>query len=140
MTRIENLKKEIKRAGLDAYFTMSVKNIYYLTDFMDISAATLNLIIPLDGTPMLLTQPLSYVAATEKARDCIIKEIGFERTFLGGTISELKNLKLKKIGFDELSISMYLELIKNLESMEFVYSPDTLTTLRWILFPFSRCF
>ncbi len=61
---------------------------------MDISGATLNLIIPLDGTPILLTQPLSYVAASEKAKDCVIKEVRLDRTFIGETISELKNFKL----------------------------------------------
>ena len=37
---------------------------------------------------------------------------------------------MKKIGFDDLSISTYLELVKRLGSIEFIHSPDIILTLR----------
>ena len=52
--RIERLKEELKKENVDGYLITNVKNIYYFTGFMDISDASLNLIIPSQGKPILL--------------------------------------------------------------------------------------
>ena len=131
MTRLTRLKEDVMKAGLDGYFTMSVNNIYYLTNFMDITGATLGLAIPVEGMPILLAQPLSYVAASEKAEGCAVRNIGFRGSFLGETIRELRNLKFKNLGFDDLSLSTYLNLVKKLgSSTKVVQSPDILLRLR----------
>jgi len=121
----------MEKKGFGGYFTMSVKNIYYLTGFKDISGAALSLIIPLDGTPVLLTQPLSYVAASEKAEGCVVKDVGFKGSFLGETVRELRRLKAERLGFDDLTIAMYLSLGEKLGgSMKLIHSPETVMRLR----------
>ena len=130
MTRINNLKNELKKANLDGYLTMNIKNIYYFTGFMDISGAILNLIIPIDDKPVLLTSPLSYFAASEKAKECSVKNIGFRGKILDKTINEIKELKMKDIAFDELQMSMYLKLVKESKDIIFSYNPDIVMRLR----------
>lgn len=130
MIRINNLKNELKMANLDGYLTMNLKNIYYFTGFMDISGAILSLIIPIDDKPILLTSPLSYFAASEKAKDCSVKNIGFRGKILNKTINEIKELKMREIVFDELQMSMYLKFVKESKDITFNYNPDISTKLR----------
>ncbi len=127
---MNDLITELKRAKIDGYLTMNIKNIYYFTEFMDISNAHLNLIVPVDSTPILLTPPLSYLAANEDAKECQIKNVGFKGKFFEQIIKELKELNMKKIVFDALTISVYLKLIKEMKGARFKYDPSIVAKLR----------
>lgn len=130
LNRLERLKDAIKKANMDGYLTTSVKNIYYLTGFMDISEATLVLITPVDGDDILLVQPLSYEAANEQAEGCIVKNIGFRGKVLTKIANETRRFRMKSVGFDNLSISMYLKLAQEMKEAEFKQNQDILMSLR----------
>ncbi|UCH01822.1 MAG: aminopeptidase P family protein [Candidatus Bathyarchaeota archaeon] len=130
MKRINKLKTVLEKGEIDGYLTMNVKNIYYFTEYMDISNAHLNLIIPVDNSPILLTPPLSYVAASEDAKECHIKNIGAQGKFFENIVKEIRELKMKKIVFDALTMSLYLKLVKEMKNTHFNYDPSIVAKLR----------
>jgi len=128
--RISALTKSLEKNQLDGYLITNLKNIYYFTGFMDIADATLNLIVPLDGTPILLTPPLSYMAAREKAEGCVVEEVPSGRKTVTTLIKEIRDLKIKAVGFDDLPISTYLTIGKELELTKLVQNQSIVWELR----------
>lgn len=128
--RIERLKNELRKGDADGYLITNVKNVYYFAGFMDISEATLNLIIPLDGEPVLLAQPLSYTAAKEKATNCVVKEISPREKIVDRLIEEIRSLDMKYVDFDTLPIPVYLELVEELREVKFTPNQDIIWHLR----------
>lgn len=130
MKRLTALKGVLEKANLDGYLTTNVKNVYYLSGFMDIAEATLVLITPVDGDSILLVQPLSYIAASEKAEDCIVRNVGFRDKILNKTIDEIRKFGMRNIGFDNVSISTYLKLVEEMKEIRFKQSQDIIMSLR----------
>ncbi len=97
---------------------------------MDISESTLALITPVDGNAVLLTQPLSFTAATEKAKGCHVRNVGFRGRILSRMAAEMKKSKMKRIGFDNLTISAYLKLTEDMKGVGFKQDQDVLLSLR----------
>lgn len=112
LMRMNRLKKEMSKSKADGYLISNINNVFYFTGFMDISDATLSLIIPLDGEPTLLVQPLSYTAAKDNASNCQIEVISSEEKIVDKLIKTIKLKKLQTIFFDKLPSSMYIALIK----------------------------
>ena len=130
MKRLDNVRKALRDESLDGYLVTDVKNIYYLTDFLDISTATLNMLIPLEGKPTLLVTPLSLEAATSQARDCQVKATPVGETMTNRLLEELKGRALKREGYDTLQIQTYLTLSKDLEGVELLHKAEIVTNQR----------
>ena len=128
--RIERLKEELKKENVDGYLITNVKNIYYFTGFMDISDASLNLIIPSQGKPILLAHPLSYTAAMEKVANCVVKEISHEEKIVDKLIEEIRSRNLKNVNFDTYPIRGYLELVEKLKDVKLTLNQDIIWRLR----------
>jgi Xaa-Pro aminopeptidase len=128
--RIERLKNELREREADGYLVTNVNNVYYFTGFMDISAATLNLIIPQNGGAVLLTQPLSYKAAVEKAANCAVKEVPFGEKMVDRLIWEVRSLGLKHLEFDSIPIAIFLKLVEGLGEVKFKPNQDLIWDLR----------
>jgi len=130
LKRLDNVRKALRDESLDGYLVTDVKNIYYLTDFLDISTATLNMLIPLEGKPTLLVTPLSLEAATSQARDCQVKATPVGETMTNRLLEELKGRALKREGYDTLQIQTYLTLSKDLEGVELLHKAEIVTNQR----------
>jgi Xaa-Pro aminopeptidase len=128
--RITGLKKRLAENQVDAYLITNVKNVYYFTGFMDIAGAELSLLVPVDDVPILLTPPLSFIAAREKASDCLVEEVPVGDEPLNRLVTELKNQQIHVVGFDDLSIAWYLRLTQELEFTRFTQKQSMVWGLR----------
>ncbi len=130
--RIELLKNEMIKSKADGYLISNINNVFYFTGFMDVSDATLSLIIPLDGEPTLLVSPLSYTAAKDNALNCLVNVISTEKKIIDKLIKKIKLNNLKKIEFDTLPTPMYIELIKRLKGVKITPNQNSIWNLRRI--------
>lgn len=128
--RINGLKKRLEKKRLDVFLITNLNNIYYFTGFKDIAGTELSLIVPIDDPPLLLTPPLSYVAAHEQAQNCIVEEVPGEKKLINRVIKEINDLKTKEVGFDDLKLPVYLKLTKNLKSIQFIQNENFVWELR----------
>ncbi|MCJ7634228.1 aminopeptidase P family N-terminal domain-containing protein, partial [Candidatus Bathyarchaeota archaeon] len=99
MNRVDNVRKALITENLDCYLVTDVKNVYYLTGFLDISNATLNMLIPREGDPMLLVTSLSFEAATSQACNCHIEAMTVGESVNNRLLEELKKTSIKSIGY-----------------------------------------
>ncbi|MCK5403522.1 aminopeptidase P family protein, partial [Candidatus Bathyarchaeota archaeon] len=130
--RIELLKNEMIKSNIDGYLISNINNVFYFTGFMDISDATLSLIIPLDGEPTLLVPPLSYAAAKDNASNCLVDVISTEEKIVDKLINNIKLNNLQNIEFDTLPIPMYMDLIKKLNEVKMTPNRNPIWNLRRI--------
>jgi Xaa-Pro dipeptidase len=127
--RIQQLREQLFRTTLNGYLVTNIQNIYYLTGFLDVPNPYLKLFIPLHADPILFTPPLSYAAAQESAGGCMIQQVTPENA-VPTLITTLKEYQC--IGFDNLSIPLYLLLGSKLSSHTFSQKQDIITNLRRI--------
>jgi Xaa-Pro aminopeptidase len=130
LKRVDTVRKALPDENLDSYLATDVKNIYYLTGFLDISSATLNMLIPPEGEPTLLVTPLSLEAATSQARDCQVKAIAIGETMTNRLLEELKGRSLKRVGYDTLQIQTYLTLSQGLTGVELLHRAEIVMNQR----------
>jgi len=128
--RTKALRKALNKSDLSGYIITHVNNIYYFTGFLDIPDAKLCLIVPLKGEPILFTNPLSYSAAFEKARGCVVKLVKSSEKIFEKVADEIRTLKLTRVGFDDMNISFYLKLIKKLGNVDFQQKTELVWKLR----------
>ncbi len=128
--RIELLKREMLKSNVDGYLISNINNVFYFTGFMDISDATLSLIIPLDGEPTLLVPPLSYTAAKDNALNCLVNVISTKDKIIDKIVQKIKLNNLKNIEFDTLSTSMYMGLIKKFKDVKITLNQKRIWNLR----------
>lgn len=128
--RTKVLREELNKSGLNGYVITDINNIYYFTGFLDIPDAKLCLIVPLNEEPILFTNPLSYSAASEKARGCIVKLVKSSEKIVEKLADEVRDLKLTRVGFDDMEISFYLKLIKKLRNVDFQQRTELVWKLR----------
>jgi len=130
LVRVQALRKELDEPDLDGYIITDVKNVYYFTEFLDISDAALCLLVPTCGEATLFAPALSYTAAKEKAKGCDIKQIKSGEKLVDKVIEEIKRLKLKQIGYDKITIATYLRFLEELKDVKFEETPDLYWNLR----------
>lgn len=114
MNRVDNVRKALITENLDCYLVTDVKNVYYLTGFLDVSSAILRMLIPREGDPMLLVNSLSFEAATSQACNCHIEAMTLGESENNRLLEELKKTSIKRIGYDTLQLQTYLTLSRNL--------------------------
>lgn len=128
--RTKALWEELNKSNLSGYIITHVNNIYYFTGFLDITDAKLCLIVPLNGEPILFTNPLSYSAASEKARGCVVKLVKSSEKILEEVVDGVRRLKLTRLGFDDMGVSFYLKLVKKLRNVDFQQRTELVWNLR----------
>jgi Xaa-Pro aminopeptidase len=131
LKRVEKTKEILRSENIGCFLTTDVKNIYYLTGFLDILGATLNMLIRPEGEPLLLVTPLSLEAAISGARDCVVEGIKVEESVNERVIKEIKNISPKRIGYDSLQLQTYLDLTKRIGA-EFCDKGDVISRQRRI--------
>ncbi len=119
MNKIENVRKALINENLDCYLVTDVKNIYYLTGFLDVSSATLRMLIPREGNPILFVTSLSFEAASSQACNCNIEAVTLGESANNRLLKELKKTSVKTMGYDTLQLETYLTLSKNLGTQLF---------------------
>lgn len=108
--RLRLLREQIEKNDLQGFLSLNSKNIYYLTGFMSSGGAYL--LVPEDSEPVLWINKLEWNRAKEEAENCDLRMIK-QRSQITRTLSEeLHSAKLKRVGFDEIIVKEYLELIK----------------------------
>ncbi|MFQ6076679.1 MAG: M24 family metallopeptidase [Candidatus Bathyarchaeia archaeon] len=128
--RIKALREGLAEANLDGYLVADVKNIYYLTGFLDIADATLRLIIPLDSDPVLWVLPLSHDLADEQSRGCTVKKVERGEKVDEKVTKGIEDLKMTRVGFDTLRATTYLTMTRALGDLELKEAADTIMALR----------
>jgi len=122
--RATKLAESLEGTELDAYVVTREPNIIYYTG--SISGGVL--IVSPDAPPVLLTSRLNLYIAEDQAEGFEVKPYT-RKDKLDMIADHLKHLDPKRIGFDELSLSQYLELGENLGS-ELVENPDIVWAMR----------
>jgi len=122
--RATKLAESLEGAELDAYIVTREPNIIYFTG--SISGGVL--IVSPDAPPVLLTSRLNLYIAEDQAEGFDVKPYT-RKDKLEMIANHLKHLDPTRIGFDELSLSQYLELGENLSS-ELVENPDIIWAMR----------
>jgi len=128
--RTRVLKEELSKSGLNGYIITYTKNVYYFTGFLDIPDAKQFLVVSLDGEPTLFTNPLSYSAACEKATGCTVRLVKSSEKIWKEVSDQVRLLKLTRVGFDNMDISLYLKMIKNLRNVDFQPRTELVWKLR----------
>jgi len=131
LKRVEKTKEILRSKNIDCYLTTDVMNIYYLTGFLDIPSATLNMLIQPEGEALLLVTPLSLEAAISNAKDCVVEGIAVGESMNERIIKEIKNISAKRTGYDSLQLKTYLDLTKSIEA-EFLDMGDVISKQRRI--------
>jgi Xaa-Pro aminopeptidase len=130
--RLEALQKNLKKKQFSGYLITNLNNIYYFTGFQDVPGATLALLVSMDDPSILLTPPLSYVAAQEQAENCVVQQYPERGKYESKIKRIVQDWKAKVIGFDDLSISHYLNLTQILKPIRFIPDQDIIWELRRI--------
>lgn len=111
VSRIEALKKGLEREKLEGYVVANGTNIQYLTSAVGAAC----LLVPREGENVLYVYSVNYEAAKAEAKHCTVEQMKSHEKITEKVADEIKGLKLKKVGFDALDASMYLEFKKALE-------------------------
>ena len=122
LRRISVLRSESEKRQLDVYLVTDVKSIYYLTGFLDITGASLALLIPTQGEPTLSTMPLSFDAASSQAHYCAVKAVPAGESLVVRLLRDLKAQSPRRLGYEGLSLRTFLGLSAELSRTEFVAS------------------
>jgi Xaa-Pro aminopeptidase len=124
--RIKKIQETLTEKELDALFISREPNIFYFTN--SISGGFL--IIPLEDIPTLFTSELNYNIAIDQAKRINIKS--YKRSeFIDKISNACKELKLKKIGFDDLNLSTFNTISEKIDS-KLIQSNDLIWSLRCI--------
>jgi Xaa-Pro aminopeptidase len=125
--RIESLKNLFYTGKLDGYLIAREINLVYFTDYLSEEA---KLLVPLDGESVLYVDGRFYEEAKKKAQGCKV-ELVKKKTSLDEIVqSQIKDLKLKRIGFDSLDAATYLNFSKALCNAEFMPKNEMVLQLR----------
>jgi Xaa-Pro dipeptidase len=110
----------MKKEGLDLYLVTDVKNIYYLTNWLETPSASLSLTIPLKDEPTLLATPLSFQAAKSQTQYVSVECLPLGENFHNRLVTQLINRHPKRLGYDSLPLKTYLQLTRSIPAMETV--------------------
>lgn len=112
---------------MDGYLATKEVNLIYFTDYLSEEA---KLLVPRDGESVLYVDGRFYEEAKEKVKGCRV-ELAKKKAVLDEMVqSQIKDLKLKRIGFDALDVAVYLNFSKALENSEFIPKNEIVMRLR----------
>ena len=106
-------RKQMDKARLEGFIVHNDKNVYYLTGFMSSGGAYL--LISGDSSPVLWVNRLDWEKAKEEVRNCDLRVIERRTRVQKILLEELRSLRVKRAGFDEVSVAEFLELTRSWE-------------------------
>jgi len=111
---------------LDGYLVAREINLVYFTNYLSEG----KLLVPRDGESVLYVDGRFYEEALENAKGCKI-ELSKKKGALNEMVqSQMRDRKLKRIGFDSLDAAVYLNFSKALENAEFTPKNEMVMRLR----------
>jgi len=113
---------------MDGYIVANGTNLSYFTGF----DGGVRLLITEETESTFYVQGVNYEAAREEAKDCKVKLVKRGEDIDLKVANEIKGLKLKNIGFDNLDVPVYLKLKKALNGTELQCHSDVVWELRKI--------
>jgi len=124
--RIDSLKRLFETEKLDGYLVAREINLVYFTNYLSEG----KLLVPRDGESILYVDGRFYEEAQENAKGCKI-ELSKKKGALNEMVqSQMKDLKLKHVGFDSLDAAVYLNFSKALDKTELIPKNETVMRLR----------
>jgi len=112
---------------LDGYLVAKEVNLVYFTDYLSEEA---KLLVSRDGESVLYVDERFYEEAKKNVKGCKVK-LAKKETVLDEMVqSQMKDLKLKHVGFDSLDVSVYLNFSKALGNAELTPKNDMIMQLR----------
>jgi len=128
--RIERLISAVEEAGIDAFIVARDPNIFYYAG--TVSGGIL-LVAP--GSEALLLAPgLNLAIAQAQASGVEVRPFS-RNNLLGQIVERLKQAKPGAVGFDELSLNLYLKLRDGLQGAELKASSDVVWGMRRVKDP-----
>ncbi len=129
-SRVEELRRQMKKTRLDGYIVFNPNNVYYFTGFKDISNATLGLIIPAEDELNLWTYPLSYTIAKEEAKNCVVNKVESGEKLHQKVAEKIKDVGFTALGFDKMSASEYMMFSDVIHGVDLNPKSDLALSLR----------
>ena len=126
-SRLDRLDQQIEDNGLDAYVVTRAPNVYYFTG----SISGGRLIVPKDGEPTLLVGRLNLTCAQDQAKGCSVRPYN-RKEMIDLMAGELRESKSEKVGFDEISLSMYNDLGERMPDVELRAVPEIARGMRMV--------
>lgn len=121
--RIDQLKDKTAEISLDGYIMRRATSILYFTGFKGGVA----LLVPVSGDAVLLTRGYDSEMARSKASNCEVRIVARGKKDRKALSTALLGLGVKRMGFDVLDASAYIELSS---SFELESKPDIVWDLR----------
>jgi len=112
--RIQALKNSLETEKLDGFIVANETNILYFTGFL----GAVRLLAPKDGENILYVYGVNYEQAKETAKDCKVELMKRGEDADKRIADQIKNLQLKRIGFDTIDAPIYLKLAEALGSIK----------------------
>ena len=125
--RIKRLTGYMEEAGLDAYIISKSPNVYYFTG--TISGG--KLILTRDDPPVLLTSRLNMACAKDQSRGCEVRPCT-RHDMLEKMVASLQASDPRKIGFDDISLSLYNDLKEKIPNATLMEAPEIVREMRMI--------
>lgn len=114
--RIQKLKDSMQKHELDGYIVANETNILYFTGFL----GGARLLVPAENQPVLYIYGVNYEAAKKNAKNCRVQLV--KRAAGDGAdmkvAAQIRKLKLKQVGFDNLDASLFLKLRNSLKNVK----------------------
>jgi Xaa-Pro dipeptidase len=107
-SRIKALKDSFRKKRMDGYLVAGEISIFYFTNTLGAA----RLLIPAEGESLLYVYGVNYEEAKETARECQVKLVKRGEDADRKVAEQIRKLKLKNVGFDNLEASIYLKLEK----------------------------
>jgi len=125
--RIESLRNLVETQKLEGYLVTKEVNLVYFTNYLSEEA---KLLIPCDSESILYVDGRFYEEAKKKVKGCRV-ELAKKKTVLDEMVqSQIKDLRLKHIGFDFLDVPTYLNFAKALSNVEITPTNELVMQLR----------
>jgi len=124
--RVRALKKSFANNKLDGYIVANGTNLLYFTGF----EGGVRLLITKDAESMFYVQGVNYEAAKEEAKNCKVELVKRGEDMDLKVAKEIKRLKLRNVGFDNLDVPVYMKLKKALDGTELQSHSNLIWELR----------
>jgi Xaa-Pro dipeptidase len=124
--RVDTLKGFFEREKLEGYIVADENDILYFTRFL----GGARLLVPREGENVLYVYGVNYEDAKETARNCRVELVKRGEDADKKVAEQVKDLKLARLGFGNLSTSAYLKLTNALKGIKLKYKGKLVWELR----------
>jgi len=131
INRIPFLKKSLEKNQLGGFIVADETNMLYLTGF----EGAARLLIPANNESVLYVYGVNYEAAKASVKNCSVELMQRYEDANKKVAAQCKKLKLKNIGFDNLDVSNFLKVRKNLKDAKLKAMSQTIWDLRKVKDP-----